>query len=449
MCSSRGNTWVQTRNTPPVTTPIDTTTAHSQPVATRYHAFDAIRGAAMSFGVVLHGAVAYMALPMPGLVWPIEESTTSRIVDWLFWWIHGFRIPLFFVVAGFFAVMLHNSRGGLEYIRHRTKRILYPFLVACITILPLVGAAWVYGWLDSNAYTWEQISHLDFGSEEVNDNAAGLAHLWFLEYLYIYCVAFWLWRAIVSKTGAPWRRSDRLNRIARSLFASPLRPIVFALPAFAVLAVETDTIIDFKNSYAPTPMELLYNFLFFLIGTWLYAFRDRLGELKSFSRIYLLGSLIAAVPMVLLIESEIAVGLSAARQLILAALIATFCWLSIFAWIGLFLRWFDRHQPVVRWLSDSSYWVYLIHLPTVVVLQVWMTHVQAPAMLKFAVVLVIGYAICLMTYQLFVRYTAIGVLLNGPRGKARPPRKPSSDGIAKADVPDNRIAAADTVGRTR
>lgn len=378
----------------------------------------------MSFGVVLHGAVAYMVTPMPGLVWPVDDARSNVAIDWLFWWIHGFRIPLFFVVAGFFAVMLHNSRGGLEYLRHRTRRILYPLLFACITILPLVGAAWIYGWIDSGAFTWEQIRNREFGNDELYDNATGLAHLWFLEYLYIYCVAFWLWRAVTSRLQPPWRNADRLIRAARALFASPLRPLWFAIPTAVLLALDTNIVVDFKNSYWPTPMELLYSFLFFLFGTWLYAFRDRLGDLTRYSSIYLAMSLAAAVPMIMLIESETTEGLSTAGQIWLALVIASFCWLSIFAWMGLFLRWFDRHQAAVRWLSDSSYWVYLIHLPIVVVLQVWMTRLEWSAAAEFVIVVAVAYVLCLMTYRLFVRYTAIGVLLNGRR--SRPGPRPDS-----------------------
>ncbi len=64
-------------------------TGMTAPVAAgrRYQGFDAIRGAAMSLGVVLHGAVAYMAVPPPNL------HSTSLV------WITA-AIPILGVVLG-------------------------------------------------------------------------------------------------------------------------------------------------------------------------------------------------------------------------------------------------------------------------------------------------------------------------------------------------------------
>jgi len=68
-------------NAPTLTASHQNPTAGSVTAGPRYHAFDAIRGAAMSLGVVLHGAVAYMAVPLPGLVWPVHDQATSPVID--------------------------------------------------------------------------------------------------------------------------------------------------------------------------------------------------------------------------------------------------------------------------------------------------------------------------------------------------------------------------------
>ena len=83
--------------------------ATCQPVAggvatgKRLAAFDALRGGAMLLGVCLHGAIAYMPSRMPGLLWVVQDESTSPLFDVVFWWVHAFRLPLFFLVAGFFA----------------------------------------------------------------------------------------------------------------------------------------------------------------------------------------------------------------------------------------------------------------------------------------------------------------------------------------------------------
>ena len=52
-----------------------------------------------------------------------------------------------------------------------------------------------------------------------------------------------------------------------------------------------------------------------------------------------------------------------------AFLQALTCWGFVLGLIGLFQRTASRPRPWVRLVSDSSYWVYLMHLPLVFVLQ--------------------------------------------------------------------------------
>ena len=54
---------------------------------------------------------------------------------------HGFRMPLFFLLSGFFTVLLWRRRGLHNLLWHRTRRLLFPFVLAIILIAPTV--TWV------------------------------------------------------------------------------------------------------------------------------------------------------------------------------------------------------------------------------------------------------------------------------------------------------------------
>ncbi len=69
----------------------------------------------------------------------------------------------------------------------------------------------------------------------------------------------------------------------------------------------------------------------------------------------------------------------------------------------------------MRYVSDSSYWLYLVHLPLIMIVQAAVRTWELPVFIKFALVCTVTTAILLASYQLFVRYTPIGTLLNGPR----------------------------------
>jgi hypothetical protein len=75
----------------------------------------------------------------------------------------------------------------------------------------------------------------------------------------------------------------------------------------------------------------------------------------------------------------------------------------------------------VRYLADASYWIYLVHLPIVMALQVLVFHAPLPALAKFALVLAVGFPLMPLSYHLLVRYTWVGAILSGRR-RERPAR---------------------------
>ena len=92
-----------------------------------------------------------------------------------------------------------------------------------------------------------------------------------------------------------------------------------------------------------------------------------------------------------------------------------FAWLMIFGSIGLFRALLSRENKTMRYISDSSYWLYLAHLPLVILAQWFVKDWQIPALVKFVAITVVVSAILLLTYEYLIRYTIIGSILNGPR----------------------------------
>ena len=72
------------------------------------HDLDALRGFAMILGIVLHASLAFFPA-----WWVVKDSqmADSTWIDELEAAIHGFRMPLFFLLSGFFTTMLWRRRG--------------------------------------------------------------------------------------------------------------------------------------------------------------------------------------------------------------------------------------------------------------------------------------------------------------------------------------------------
>ena len=96
---------------------------------------DALRGFAMALGIVVHTSLAFFQAP-----WPVHDSQPAGLLAVGFLAIHGFRMPLFFLLSGFFTMLVYQRRGLESLLRQRAARIALPLLLALATIGPLDGA---------------------------------------------------------------------------------------------------------------------------------------------------------------------------------------------------------------------------------------------------------------------------------------------------------------------
>lgn len=96
---------------------------------------------------------------------------------------------------------------------------------------------------------------------------------------------------------------------------------------------------------------------------------------------------------------------------------AFFAWLMIFGLMGLFRKWFSKENSNIRFVSDSSYWLYIAHLPLIQIIQFWVADWSFPGLIKLIFVCMITTVLLLLSYKYFIRYTVIGTLLNGKRYK--------------------------------
>lgn len=387
----------------------------------RYHAFDALRGLAMFLVVGLHSGLAYLQHDIPRVLWCVRDKPTLPVFDWFCWWCMGVSNPLFFTIAGFFCVGLYASRGRRGFVVDRARRVALPFAVGVVTILPACLLVWGCGWIMARRCTWRQLVKLTFTDPALQAERGGSGHLWFLEYLIVLLAiyaAFQWWLAYRAANGRPPLRSlvPGLDR----LLLSPWAPLVLAVPSTVILWLarnrfEVDSALDRHNSFLIEPLKLFYNAAFFAIGARLYHLRESLGRISRHAVWFLVLSLPVFAGRAWLLTQDLRDPIFGPGTWALAFLGGLFSWLMVFGLIGVALRVCRGASPKLRYLADSSYWVYLVHMPVLGLLQVNLMTVPGHALWKAPLVLAVTVAIGLASYHVFVRYTSIGVILHGRR----------------------------------
>lgn len=391
-------------------------------VRPRYHAFDALRGLAMFLVIGLHAALGYVERDVPSVLWCVRDAPTLPVFDWFCWWSMGVSNPLYFTIAGFFAVVLYDSRGFQGFLANRARRVAIPFLIGVVTILPACMVVWVFGWFVSGRCPWKQAVRLRFSDPEIQSHRFGAGHLWFLEYLIVMLAAYALVRWWLERR-SPGRIPFR--RLSSFVLGSSWRPILLAVPTTAFLWISRerlgiDAALDRHNSFLIDPVKMLHHAGFFLVGVGLYRMRHELERLARPAPWYLALSLPVFVGRAWLLGRDWTSPLHGTQALALAALGALFSWLIVFGAIGAAWRLCRRSSPVLSYLADSSYWIYLIHMPILGLIQDDLYLVPGHALWKSPVVLALTLAIGLASYQCLVRHSPIGTRLHGRRERPAP-----------------------------
>jgi glucan biosynthesis protein C len=383
----------------------------------RIHALDAVRAFALMAGIVLHGTMSFL----PDLIstgFPIADRSPSMTLEVTFYAIHIFRMSAFFLIAGFFAHMMFHRKGMKDFVRDRLRRIGLPLAFGWLALVPLTIGIIVAAVYINNGYS------LPTAPPPGGQQAPGfpLIHLWFLYYLLMFYAVVLLFReAIVRTIDRNGALRGFVDKAMRVLVNGYVAPIVFAVPTVVALYAYP----EWQWPGIPTPETGLTPKLptFVAYGSafvfgWLLHRQTEL--LATFQRRWVLHFVIAVVASVaawhiLGAPMKLTDTVSESVKLAYAAVYTLAIWTSMFALVGAALKFFSRASATTRYLADSSYWMYLIHLPLVFGLQTAIMKWNLHWSVKFPLLMVATFTLLLVSYHFLVRNTLIGKLLNGRR----------------------------------
>ena len=233
-------------------------------------------------------------------------------------------------------------------------------------------------------------------------------HLWLFWLLCWLILAFALYATIADRfewTGIP--RKMILSPI-RYLWLIPLTMVSQwfmagggAIPSFGP---------DNSLAILPMPYIIMYYGLFFFWGAFYYDCDDTDAIVGK--------QWVITMPIVLLVIFPVTLilGLSPSSfqtdHLLLLVLKAMYAWMIVFSLMGISHELIARESRVWRYISNVAYWLYLAHLPLILVAQGIVRPWNLPAVVKFGLVCFGVAGVLLFIYQFFLRYTFVGTVLN-------------------------------------
>lgn len=382
--------------------------------ATRLDHLDAARAFALVLGVVFHATLSFSPFFMG---WAVQDISTGTAVLPFMHMSHSFRMELFFLLAGFFSHGLLQRRGAGEFLRSRALRLGVPFAAGWFLLRPLLMSGWIMG-AASMRGDYDFRAGIAAGFATLKTLPADLftgSHLWFLYYLLLIT-------GLALGTRLVFRRADRVLAaldaatawLARSRWALPVLIVPTACALWGMQHWGMDTP---DRSLRPHGPVLAVYGGFFAVG-WMFGRQPAclaVFERLTVSRVLLALASAVFTFLVSSIQGDPGHPHYTAARAAFALGYATMMWTLVVLTLGAFRKFCSRPRPFIRYLADSSYWMYLIHLPVVIWLQVAVAEIPVHWSLKLAGISLATVGLALLTYDLFVRASWVGRLLNGYR----------------------------------
>jgi len=227
-------------------------------------------------------------------------------------------------------------------------------------------------------------------------------HLWFLYYLFIYQLLFYAYRKLTLKT--PNYRKTNIT--------------LFILLVISQILMKSWTTTNSSSDLIIDPVSFLYYGIFFFWGSVL-AKQDIDKTFNHFQGkrfIALSVALLLITPLFFLFkklnpDSNI-LGLLT-PVVALCSIVFSISTIGII--FNLTLRTIKSASPVISYLLDSSYWIYLWHIIPLILLQSLVNDLDYFIAAKYLFVTISSLIIMIIFYHLFARFTPIGTFLHGKR----------------------------------
>jgi len=377
---------------------------------------DAVRAFALLLGIVFHASLSFLPI---FIGWAVMDISTSSRVTIFMMISHSFRMELFFLIAGFFSHMAFHRKGTAAFLKSRLSRIAGPFLIGWLILYPLIIASWIMGG-ESMQGEVNILSGLKLGFQTLGNAPTGWftgSHLWFLYYLLLVTAITLSVRFILTRNAKlHYATTNILDRSVAWLSRSKVALIVLSVPTATCLWHMNHWGMDTPDrSLAPHfPVLAVYGG-FFLLGWILHRQKPLLAQFSKLSvgRFVLCVAATFATIKFSEYQSDAGHPQYALIKGSFAFTYAVMMWTLVTLTIGLFKRYLDKPSKIVRYVADASYWLYLIHLPIVIWLQIAFAELSLHWSIKLFSISAITIGFSLVLYDLFVRSTFLGKVLNG------------------------------------
>ena len=329
----------------------------------------------MIMGILIHAPIVYLIPEVVGNDVGLKPAFVNVIVIW----IHMWRMPAFFLLSGFFAVLTIKNKGIAQYFNDRFVRIFVVMLVF-VTVQNII-------WSTNLLTFW---------------------HLWFLYYLTLMSLVLVLFGSKLLNFLNKFLRWAEQSWASKCLASFIIFVCLLICNSLArengVRQIIPEKLNDIQFASFP------YFAMWFLVGIILNERKVWLSCLRGVSGLFFLGIVGILSFFFLLDIKNYVLDIPLSDDVL--SIITTTCW--IFFLIGFFDRIVKRSTKFLRFLVEISYPVYLVHLtPAMFFGSIMVLEYELEPLQVFLINIVLTSIASLLIYFIFIKFTPLNWIING------------------------------------
>lgn len=343
----------------------------------RLYGLDFARAILMITGIFYHSALIFS----PNGQWAMSSDDTSVLFSYLTAFTASFRMHAFYLVAGFFFVMLLIKKGFSATLIDRAFKLLVPMVFIGVSINSVANyyAINFDNTMSLTTYVFEGF---------------WLRHLWFIGNLFGYSLFFGL---LFRPSIFQWvnQNSDRL--IFLLILISPI--------FIAIFKDQTWRLTGYGSLLLFTPNYYFIYMPYFFIGILFYMKKNKI--LKNVNKKMILTLLVINICVYILLHKVDGLVLMVVNEYLSMSL--SFLMLCLLFKIG------SNRSGFIDNINDASYSMYLFHTPIIIVLYYYLfTDSHLPSVLQYGVLCVITLAISYGVHKYLIKTNKLLLfLING------------------------------------
>jgi hypothetical protein len=348
-------------------------------------------------------------MPFVTFGWEIKNEEQSVFLSRIIIWLHQWRLPLLFFIAGVGANFSLTNRKPFSFLGERFVRLFIPLAFAMMFTIPLQV---YFEWKQTGKVT---ASYFEFYPTvwqfvPYPDGSLTWSHLWFVVYLFVFTVLLWPLFSVM-KVGFIQKGIRKLE----SFFSHPV----------VIVGLSTVFMIYYFKLYIkwPEQQNLIadwFNFIFsitlFFLGFLLSHFPKFWNTCERYRWTFFAASMAAMVVLFTKYYWPLTLPTAQNSSLYLYGICDSIhIWLLIVSLLGFAKRHLNYSTPFLQYTTPAVYPFYILHQTIIVAAGYFVVQWEVSKALKLFVLIVVCFTSVFLLYEFLIKRFLLTRLLYGLR----------------------------------